>query len=99
MKRLRRPPLDPDRRTGRTLRQLQAMPQHGLYIWCSPDLSYPQALALHLHRSDIQIHSTVALTSQLLLGKTYSAIIIDHACKLTPEQQLGYQRLLPLIRE
>jgi hypothetical protein len=73
-----------DRGTGRTTRQLQTMPQDGVFVWCNSSLLYPRQLANHLGRHDVRIVAPIDLGR--LRGITLTAIRVDHAALLSNQQ-------------
>lgn len=83
---------------GRTSKQLEQMPKRGLFVWCNDRLDYPKNLCRHLGRQDIQIISPTQLCQERCAGLIFSAVVVDHALRLTPKQEAGYNFLLTRIR-
>lgn len=81
---------DPYRRgSGNTAKQLTDAPQGAAFIWCTPDLSYPKALARFLDREDLRIYSPGILSDggRRLMGCRFPAIVLDHAARLEPRER------------
>lgn len=57
-----------------------------IYIWCNGVLSYPKDLARHLGRDDLKIYSPSVLEDDRLRGIVAPEIVVDHAARLTEEQ-------------
>lgn len=76
-----------DRGTGKTTRQIKALPTGAVFVWCSGDLHYPKALARSLSRQDVEVVKPIWLTSQAWRGRRFSAIEVDHAALLNIHQE------------
>jgi hypothetical protein len=74
-----------ERGTGETSRQMRAAAQGAVFIWCNSHTDYPRRLAEHLGRKDIRIFPPSALEAYLR-GLEPSAVVVDHAAKLTERQ-------------
>lgn len=83
---------------GATTRQMQAAPKGSLFVWVNGALSYPRTLAIRLERTDLEIVSPFDLEHDKLRGKTWPAIVIDHAADLTGRQWDGLERLKAQVR-
>lgn len=81
------------RQRGETTRQLVSAPQSAVFIWVSADLRYPKRLAATLGRSDIKIKSPDWLDYRFR-GQRYSAVVVDHAARLTRRQIDGLHRCM-----
>lgn len=86
------------RQTGRTTRQMQDAPRRAVYAWCNSNLHYPLALAKAINRGDLHIIAPHTLQMNKLRAQTLSAVILDHACDLTVQQQYCYKELLQQVR-
>lgn len=73
------------RGTGRTTNQMLEAPQGSLFVWCNSQLWYPQKLAQVLRRTDLIIVAPHTLCENMM-GRIYSAVILDHA---------GYEMISP----
>lgn len=74
------PPHDPNRGTGRTTRQLEALPQKGIFISCNHACMYYNIqLTRKLNRTDIQVVGPDWVTSMRWQGMKFTAIVLDHA--------------------
>jgi hypothetical protein len=72
--------IDPNRGTGRTTRQLEAMPLNGVFICPNrASMYYTQNLTRKINRSDIQLVAPNWVTSMRWQGMRYTAIVLDHA--------------------
>lgn len=72
--------VDKNRGTGRTTRQMQAMPQKGIFISCNHAcMYYDIQLTRKLNRTDIRVVGPDWVTGMSWQGHTYSAIVLDHA--------------------
>ena len=89
---------EPRRGSGTTSAQLALLPQDGIFVWCSFDITYPRSLCKKLGREDIQVVSPSWLSSDRWRGRTYSGVSVDHAAKLQPEELEGLQHLLAYVR-
>lgn len=74
---------DEYRRTGATTKQMQCAPERALFIWPVHSISYAKHLARHLGRDDLEIVGPSVLEdgAMRLRGRTFSAVILDHACE------------------
>ena len=71
--------VDKNRGTGRTTRQMQAMPQNGIFISCNHAcMYYDIQLTRKLNRTDIRVVGPDWVTGMSWQGHTYSAIVLDH---------------------
>ena len=93
------------RGTSRTTQQLHAAPTNALFVWADNNLDYPNRLAEKLNRLDIEIvgPSILEYGAKRLLGRTLSAIVLDHALWLTNDQMKGLEiartRIAPTVSE
>lgn len=83
---------------GKTTRQMRAAPNGALFVWVNSALHYPRTLAIRLERTDLEIVSPFDLEHDRMRGKTWPAIVIDHAADLTFRQWDGLKRLKAQIR-
>lgn len=67
------------RQSGRTSRQMVAAPPGAFFIWCNSKLHYPEALAHHLGRRDLQIRGLGWLQWHNLTSRNISGVVLDHA--------------------
>ena len=88
---------DEDRQTGKTAKQLASAPPSAVFIWVSADLGYPKRLAAKIGRSDIKIESPDWLDYRFR-GQRPSAVVVDHAARLT-QRQIDAYRLLNITKE
>lgn len=80
---------DSQRRHGFTTLQMQKAPTRALYIWpVRNSLDYAKALAHALGRDDLEIVSGHVLErgAERLRGRTFTGIVLDHACDPTEEE-------------
>lgn len=68
------------RGTGRTTEILKSLPEGGVFIWCTSDISYPKALCRYINRTDIRVEpaSTFKYLHRLY-GRKLTGLEIDHA--------------------
>lgn len=87
--------IDPNRGTGRTLAQLEAMPLHSIFVWCTSEISYPRSLADRLERQDIRIAPASVFEdgAERLRGLQRGQVVVDHAFLgiATDSQREGYR--------
>ena len=88
------------RRTGETTRQMLAAPQGAIYICCHEQdaRGYSRRLAYSLGRVDLELVSTSWLDSERWHGRHLSAVVVDHACRLTDEQQSLLRHVFARVR-
>lgn len=67
-----------NRGTGRTTRQMQKLPQDGIFVWCNGHLAYPKALAQRLNRPDIRVVSPEFIRGDRWQGMEFTALEVDH---------------------
>lgn len=68
------------RGSGRTTKQLQALPIGGLYVSCNnSSVYYDKRLARFLNRGDILVVGPEWVVNQRWQGMEYTAIEVDHA--------------------
>lgn len=83
------------RGSGRTSKQMKDAPEGAAYVWPNGDLTYPIQLAKSLGREDLGIVQPAWLTRTGLLEveRKYRGldIVLDHACRLTPEQRRTFE--------
>ncbi len=90
------PPPDPERGTGRTTKQMENAAFGAVYIWIEgAPLTYPQRLAEGLGRNDLKIIRPPDLLNMVRYGWADREIVIDHATRLTGEQQARVNQLRP----
>ena len=72
--------VDKDRGTGRTTRQMEALPIGGVYISCHhASVYYDKNLTRKINRPDITVVPPSWVTSMIWQGRTYTGIALDHA--------------------
>lgn len=77
--------IDPDfRGRGTTTQQMREAPQGALFVWCTSNLRYPRDLARSIWRCDLVIVSGEGMWRHL--GKRFSAVVFDHACDPSNEE-------------
>ena len=76
-----------ERRTGITTMQMLAAPSGAAFVWVNCATSYPRRLAHYLGRNDLRIVSPMQVSHGALRGLRLSALVVDHAAKLTPRQR------------
>jgi hypothetical protein len=81
------------RQTGVTTQQMQEAPRGALYVWCNASTDYARKLAQRIKRPDLVIRSPRWLVDNAD-GYTPTAVVVDHAACLTPQQQYA----LDLVR-
>lgn len=77
------------RQEGATTEQIKAAPHGAIYVWVNSNTRYPKDLARTLGREDIQFVAPSWLDSHNWRGRAFSAIILDHAARLTDTQWDG----------
>ena len=87
-----------DRGSGRTSEQMLADPQWAVFVWCNEQLIYPRQLAKRLHRRDLRIVGPSWLEDEGWRGSSFSAVVLDHALRLTDGQRRGLSGLLSMVR-
>lgn len=85
----RHPPKEDEmeRRPGITTMQMLAAPPGAAFVWVNSATSYPRRLAHYLGRNDLRIVSPMQVSHGALRGLRLSALVVDHAAKLTPRQR------------
>lgn len=87
------------RGTGRTAQLMKDAPPKALFIWCNEQLAYPRGLAIQLKRPDLLIVPPSILDDpDNFRGRTYSRVVLDHATKLSPHQQLNWGQAISNAR-
>jgi len=82
------------RQTGRTTKQMINAPKGAVFVWLTANLSYPQALAEKVDRTDLEIVPRSWILSDKWRGQILTGIVVDHAIRLhTPEYEI-----LPVIK-
>jgi hypothetical protein len=92
---------DEVRGIGTTTQQMRDAPHGALFIWpVDFSLDYPKRLARELGRIDIVVVSLGDLERPYakLQGRVWPAVVLDHACRLTEDQQEGYEFALTRVR-
>lgn len=85
---------DEERQTGQTIRQMQAAAHGVLFVWHNGRLGYPRDMAKALGRHDLVIVSPLWLTHGQWFGRAWPGVVVDHATRLTAEQQRGLTKIL-----
>jgi hypothetical protein len=89
--------VDPERCTGRTTRQMQAAPPDAVFVSANHGTKgYDKELASKINRNDLKIVDSSWLTSHRWQGAFFSGI--DHAAKLTKEEQRCLELALTRVR-
>lgn len=83
---------------GTTTSQMTSSPKRSVFVWVNSQLDYPRRLAKKLNREDLEIVSPNWLSNDQWIGRTFPAIVLDHACYLTREQWLSWNRALANVR-
>lgn len=73
-------PPDKYRGTGRTTRQIQALPVGGSFIWCTTDVKTCKLIAERAGRPDVEIlpFSVLQRGGEKLKGRNFAGIDVDH---------------------
>ena len=92
----------PERGTERTIKQMRLAGKNAVYVWPS-DLTKHEAVVLcqGADRSDLEIVGPSQFNDdriENLRGRIIPEVVIDHATKLTVEQQRNYDWLKAMIR-
>jgi hypothetical protein len=69
---------DAHRGTGRTKKQMEALPQCALFVWCNDKLEYPKNLRNKIGRLDIQVVGPSYILDNRWQGGEFTAIEVDH---------------------
>lgn len=80
-----------DRGTGRTTKQLMALPLRAGYIvqhW--QELEHTKRLAQHLGRQDVRLFTRDDIDHRMN-GLEFSVLELDHACDLSDRQRAQYR--------
>lgn len=91
------------RQTGFTSRQMQSAPKGAAFVWCNSHLYYPQKLAQHLGRTDLEVRPLQWLLNMPnLAGSVLNGVVVDHAAPQSSQLSdslnwLGY-RGVPIQR-
>lgn len=85
---------DPDRKAGRTRKQLLGCEYRAIYI-CpnSHAASYTLELAKYLKREDLVITTPAWLDYHNCKGRSFSDIVLDHATSLTEKEMRDYTHI------
>lgn len=84
-------PVEEDRGTGRTSRQMLKAPHGAYFIWAG-EQDYVKALARFLNRSDLNLCDPVWLTVQ---RGARGPVVVDHAVVLTEDQKRALKLISP----
>jgi hypothetical protein len=76
---------------GRTSQQLLNAPRGAVFVWCTNNLAYIRALALHHGRTDLMLVGKSELVQVLCSGR--KAVDVDHALWMTTEERARLQQL------
>lgn len=63
---------------GITYTQITRLKPNGVFVWYSSDTRYPEQLAKHLNRNDIQVKPLTWLRCSNVYGRRFTDIGIDH---------------------
>lgn len=80
-------PVDPNRGTGRTTRQMQAAPPNSVYIWNSAYCKAAHDIAVKAGREDLTILPASWLDQRARVLEVNKYVTVDHAVRLTALQQ------------
>lgn len=80
-------PVDPNRGTGRTTRQMVGAPLNSVYIWNSAYCKAAHDIALRAGREDLTILPYTWLDQAGRAREVNKYITVDHAVRLTALQQ------------
>lgn len=83
---------------GTTTTQMRNSPKRAVFVWVNSHLDYPKRLAAKLGREDLEIVSPNWLSTAQWIGRTFPALVLDHACDLTAEQWHSWNRALSRVR-
>lgn len=70
-----------NRGTGRTTQQMHAAPLGAVFVWCNGHVSYPQALAKKLGRTDLVVRPLSWLEPLNVMGRDLQGVTLDHAAQ------------------
>ena len=88
-----------DRGSGRTSEQMLDAPPRAVFVCCKGTSGYTQCLANHLGRNDLRIVGPSWLEDEGWRGGDFSAVVLDHALRLTAGQRRGLSGLLSMVRQ
>lgn len=88
-----------EERSGRTSQQMLAAPPRAVFVCCNEQLIYPRQLAGRLRRKDLRIVGPSWLEDEGWRGGDFSAVVLDHALRLTDGQRRGLSGLLSMVRQ
>lgn len=92
-----------DRQTGRTTQQIVEAPQCAMFVWPNTALHYPRQLAIKANREDLAIRSLSWLFPPNIIGRKFTAVVIDHEAwqRLEPENLRAIEylksRFIPVL--
>ena len=81
------------RGTGVTTNQMLHAPEGAVYVWVTGSLHYPKHLAHSLGRNDLEIVAPSWLSWDRWRGRRFSAIVVDHAARLTEDQYVAVETI------
>ena len=70
-----------DRQTGRTTQQMLNAPLGAVFVWVNQHLYYPISLARRLGRTDLEVRPLSWLEPRNVMGRKFTAVIVDHAAQ------------------
>jgi hypothetical protein len=73
-----------------SVKQMRQAPQNAVYIWRNTEFLEATRLAVSADRSDLEIYGIDCLNDgriEMFRGGRLSGVVVDHAAKLTAEQQ------------
>ena len=73
-----------------SVKQMQQAPQNAVFIWRNTEFFEATSLAVTADRSDLEIYGIDVLNDdriEMFRGQRLSGVVVDHAAKLTAEQQ------------
>jgi hypothetical protein len=73
-----------------SVKQMRSAPANAVYIWRNTEFLEATRLAVSADRSDLEIYGIDSLNDgriEMFCGQRLSGVVVDHAAKLTDEQQ------------
>jgi hypothetical protein len=80
-----------------SVKQMRQAPQNAVYIWRNTEFLEATCLAVSADRSDLEIYGIDCLNDgrfEMFCGQRLSGVVVDHAAKLTAEQQRNFVWML-----
>jgi hypothetical protein len=96
---MKNPPIDTERGTGRTTKQMQAAPKGAIFISANrPMVAHDRLLAFKCGRSDLVVVAPHWITDRRWVGLELSGVVIDHAANLTQREHYDLQAAMTRVR-